>query len=83
MAKQNTLGAGERQSLNLSQINPLIEQEGGTAAHVQCILGLLSSLILNATDGEITLSYDDAHGLAMILETCKAALANGSEVRHD
>lgn len=83
MADIKTSCVGERQTLDLSKINPLIEK-GDTAGHVQSVLGLLSFLLLDATDGSITLSYDAAHGLAMILDTCKAALANDNsgEVRH-
>lgn len=84
MADNKNPSAGVGQSVDLSKINPLIEK-GDTAGHVQSVLGLLSSLLLDATDGSITLSYDDAHGLAMILDTCRAALAHGDigEVSHD
>ncbi|MBP5986918.1 MAG: hypothetical protein KA538_06995 [Azonexus sp.] len=83
MADTKTRGAGERQPSQLSRINPLIDQHGDPV-HVQTVLGLLSFLILDATEKSITLSDDDAHGLALILETCKAALANlpRNEVRH-
>ena len=77
MTDTKSQAAGKRQAIDLSKINPLIEK-GGTAGHVQSVLGLLSFLILEAADGDLALSYDDAHGLAMILDTCKAALANDS-----
>lgn len=71
----NNQGVDHRQTIDLSKINPLIEK-GDTAGHVQSVLGLLSFLLIEATDGSIALSYDDARGLAMILDTCRAALAN-------
>lgn len=77
MSDTKSHGASTRQAIDFSKINPLIEK-GDTSGHVQSVLGLLSFLIIEAADGDLALSYEDAHGLAMILDTCKAALANDS-----
>lgn len=62
----------------LMKINPLIDCEEGTE-RVESVLRLISFLMLDATNGSITLDEDQAHGLAFMLETCEAALR---EMRH-
>ena len=59
--------------VNLNTINPLIGNDGDTS-HVQSVLGLVSKLMIDATDGSIEFSYDHARGFASLLDTCKAAL---------
>ncbi len=56
----------------LAKINPLID--GRDTLNVESVLNLISFLMLDATDGSITLDYDQAHGLAFMLDTCRAAL---------
>lgn len=69
-------------TVDLSTINPLIEADGDTS-HVESVLSLVSFLILDATDESIALTYDQAHGLAFMLDTCGAALKTmRGEVRH-
>lgn len=58
---------------DISEINPLIDADGDTS-HVESALRLLSFLVLDAADGSLTLDYDQAHGLAFMLNTCEAAL---------
>ena len=83
MADTKTQGAGKRQSLDLLKINPLIDRAGETY-HVESVLSLLSFLVLDAADGSLTLTYDQAHGLAFMLETCEVALKTmrHGEVHH-
>ena len=64
---------GSIEILELIKINPLIDYDRSTE-HVESVLNLVSFLMLEATDGSITLDYDQAHGLAFMLETCQAAL---------
>lgn len=73
MADTKKLGAVNRPSLDLLKINPLIDYDGDTS-HVESVLSLLSFLVLDAADGSLTLTYDQAHGLAFMLETCESAL---------
>lgn len=84
MAVTKLVGADKRQSLDLLKINPLIEHDGNTY-HVESVLNLLSSLVLAAADDSLTLSYDQAHGLAFMLETCESALKiiRSGEVAND
>lgn len=57
----------------LMKINPLIDFDGDTT-HVETVLSLVSFLVLDAADESLCLSYDQAHGLAFMLNTCEAAL---------
>jgi hypothetical protein len=56
-----------------SKVNPLICPDRGSE-HVESILGLLQFLMLDAADDSLVLSYENAHGLAILLDTCQAAL---------
>lgn len=84
MANTKTPGVGERQTLDLCKINPLIGQNDDTSP-VQFVLGFLSFSMQEATGGALNLGPDDSLGLAFILDTCRAALANGNggELSHD
>lgn len=73
MADTKTSGAGKRLSTDLLKVNPLIDYDGDTS-HVEGVLSLLSILVLDSADGSLTLTYDQAHGLAFMLETCEVAL---------
>jgi len=83
MADTKTPGVGERQIPELIKVNPLIDFDRDTS-HVESVLSLLSFLVLEAADGSLTLTYDQTHGLAFMLNTCEAALnaMREGEVRH-
>ena len=75
----------EKNIAELSKINPLIDFDR-TSEHVESVLSLVSFLVLDAADESLTLSYEQAHGLAFMLDTCEAALRvmrNAGEVNHD
>lgn len=80
MADTKTPGVGERQSLDLSSINPLIcggGWNGDTAHNVQCALEFLADAIpLSAENG---LTGVQRHGINILLLSCAAAV----EVCHD
>ena len=63
----------EKNIAELSKINPLIDFDR-TSEHVESVLSLVSFLVLDAADESLTLSYEQAHGLAFMLDTCEAAL---------
>lgn len=73
MADAKLMGAGKPEILDLLRINPLIDFDGDTS-HVESVLSLLSFLVLDATNDNLTLSAEQAHGLAFMLNTCGAAL---------
>ena len=79
MANSKTTGAGKRQIPELMAINPLIDFDRDTS-NVESVLSLVSFLMLDATDGSISLDCDQAHGLAFMLDTCRVAL---QAMRHD
>jgi hypothetical protein len=81
MTDTKTMAAGERQSIE--SINPLIDVDGDTS-HVESVLSLLSFLLLDAADESLTLTYEQAHGLAFMLDTCESALKvmRDGEVHH-
>jgi hypothetical protein len=60
---------------DLMKVNPMIDFDGD-ASHVESVLSLLSFLMLDAADvtQSMTLTYDQVHGLAFMLNTCEAAL---------
>jgi hypothetical protein len=83
MADTKTPGVDKRQIPELMKINPLIDFDRDTS-HVESVLSLISFLVLDAAAGSLTLNYDQAHGLAFMLNACEAALKTmrDGEVRH-
>jgi hypothetical protein len=73
MADAKLMGAGKPEILDLLRINPLIDFDVDTS-HVESVLSLLSFLVLDATHDNLTLSAEQAHVLAVMLNTCGAAL---------
>ena len=73
MSDTKTMGAGKHQIMDLININPLIDYDR-EASHVESVIKFLSFLMLDATNGSVTLDEDQAHGLAFLLDTCEAAL---------
>lgn len=70
-------------SATANNANPLVDSRGDTTA-IRCALSFVSFALMEMDTGEgINLSSADSLGLAFILDTCKVALENMSEVRHD
>lgn len=67
------MAADSKTIADLMAINPLIDDDRNTSG-VECALDLLSFLMLDAAADGLALSSDQTHGLAFMLDTCRAAL---------